>query len=102
MKRLISLTVAAIAMVLLAGAALAGDTKVIDISVTIPAIPGVNVPPYSLDDTNGRMQGGIEENDKKEKKAKDYEAPLFIVQDEKERKSENERFQVAVKSLYSR
>jgi len=65
------------------GLAFAGDSKAIGVSCVIPAIPGVNAPPFPegvKDPTAGQFQNTIK-NDSQEKKQTSaaQESPAIIV-----------------------
>jgi len=96
MKKITCLILTAATILSMAGPIWAGESKTIRVSVTIPALPGINVAPFSLDDVRNRAKEGITDKEKSDEKAKEEEAPMFIVQNDKG------RMDLVLKTLYAR
>jgi len=96
MKKITCLILTAATILVMIGVSWAGESKTIRVSVTIPAMPGINVPPFSLDDTRKRAKDGAVEKEESKEKAKEDEEPMFIVQDDKG------RMDLVLKTLYAR
>lgn len=116
MKKIIVLTCLFCLLTLLPKMLLAEDTRTIRISCTIPAIPGVNAPPFvereervktNEDDqqkSSGKIVVAEEKRQTPEEEKVIFVAPIFIVEEETKdfELSGGETTQVALKTIYSR
>jgi len=68
MKRLIKLAVLSAIILSFASTAIAGESVSIKVSCVIPAIPGVNAPPYPSEEIRQAQEGGMQISGSKERR----------------------------------
>ena len=81
MEKILKLTLVALVMcAAFSGMAIAGDSVSLSVSCTIPAIPGVNVPPFDEDILNQRNAPQEEQQQKNENSQKEADNQILMAE----------------------